>query len=196
VPIEARVEERRRAAALARHYRDVEGLSITEIAGRLGRSPATVKAYLYDPTGAKARAVKARYRGICRGCGNPTQPRNGKGDAYEYCKTCRPGAIAARWTRDRVRHAMLTWYERFGKLPTSYEWSRTHAQRRGAHAFGRLRRGERHRGHASHLMPSGILDSIGTTDWCWGCCATVSRVWGREELRQAKARRGGPFGTP
>jgi hypothetical protein len=94
--IEARVEQRRRAAAVARHYRDAEGLSIAEIAGRLGRSPATVKAYLYDTTGAKARAVKARYRGVCRGCGHPTRPRNGKGDAYEYCKTCRPGAIAAR----------------------------------------------------------------------------------------------------
>ena len=56
-----RVQERRRAVALARHYRDEEGLSIAEIARRLGRAEATVKAYLYDPTGAKARAVTARY---------------------------------------------------------------------------------------------------------------------------------------
>jgi hypothetical protein len=153
--IEARVEQRRRAAAVARHYRDVEGLSIAEIARRLGRAPATVKAYLYDPTGAKARAVKARYRGICRGCGNPTQPRNGKGDAYEYCKNCRPGAIAARWTRDRVRDAMLAWRDRFGKLPTSYEWSRTHAQRRGAHALGRLRDGD-------WPSPGTVTDLYGT----------------------------------
>jgi DNA-binding NarL/FixJ family response regulator len=41
-----RVRERRRAVALARHYREFEGLSIAQIAGRLGRSPATVKAYL------------------------------------------------------------------------------------------------------------------------------------------------------
>ena len=35
----------------------------------------------WDPTGEKARAVKARYVGVCRGCGAYTQPRNGKGDA-------------------------------------------------------------------------------------------------------------------
>jgi hypothetical protein len=28
--------------------------------------------------------VKARYVGVCRGCGAYTQPRNGKGDAYRY----------------------------------------------------------------------------------------------------------------
>ena len=89
-----RVAERRRAAQLARHYHDQEGLSIAEIARRLGRAEATIKAYLYDPTGDKARAVKARYRGVCRGCGAPTAPRNGKGDAYAYCKRCHPGAIA------------------------------------------------------------------------------------------------------
>ena len=40
-----RVQERRRAVALAQHFREAEGLSIAEIARRLGRSPATVKAY-------------------------------------------------------------------------------------------------------------------------------------------------------
>lgn len=47
-----RVAERRRAVALARHYREFEGLSIAQIADRLGRSPATVKAYFYDPSDA------------------------------------------------------------------------------------------------------------------------------------------------
>jgi len=45
-----RVVERRRAVALARHYREAEGLSIAQIAERLGRAPATVKAYPYDPS--------------------------------------------------------------------------------------------------------------------------------------------------
>ena len=64
-----RVAERRRAVALASHFREKEGLSIPQIAARLGRSPATIKAYFYDATGEKAKAVKARYVGVCRGCG-------------------------------------------------------------------------------------------------------------------------------
>ena len=43
-----------------------------------------------DPTGEKARAVKARYVGVCRGCGAYTQPRNGKVDAYAYCISAFP----------------------------------------------------------------------------------------------------------
>ena len=45
-----RVLDRRRAVALARHFREAEGLSIAQIADRLGRSPATIKAYFYDPS--------------------------------------------------------------------------------------------------------------------------------------------------
>jgi AraC-like DNA-binding protein len=138
----ARVVERRRAVALARHYREAEGLSIAQIAERLGRSPATVKAYFYDPTGEKARAVKARYQGVCRGCGAYTQPRNGKGDAYAYCKACHPGAIERRWTRDRMLDAMRAWQDQYGRFPSSYDWSRTHASRRGGEALERLAGGE------------------------------------------------------
>src|SRR5947209_15668368 len=137
-----RVIERRRAVALARHFREAEGLSNAQIADRLGRSPATVKAYFYDPTGEKARAVKARYQGVCRGCGAYTQPRNGKGDAYAYCKACHPGAIERRWTRKLVLAAMLEWRERYGRLPSSYDWSRTPARRRGGEALTRLGRAD------------------------------------------------------
>ena len=137
-----RVVERRRAVALARHFREYEGLSIRQIADRLGRSPATVKAYFYDPTGEKARAVKARYVGVCRGCGAYTQARNGKGDAYAYCKRCHAGAITLRWSRERVLAAMHAWRERYGRLPSSYDWSRTHARRRSGDALARLASGE------------------------------------------------------
>ena len=44
------MRERRHAVALARYFREAEGLSIAAIAERLGRSPATIKAYFYDPS--------------------------------------------------------------------------------------------------------------------------------------------------
>jgi hypothetical protein len=41
-----RVRERHLAAQLARHYSDQEGLSIAELARRLGRAQAPIKSYL------------------------------------------------------------------------------------------------------------------------------------------------------
>jgi len=66
----SRVLERRRAVALARHYREFEGLSIGQIADRLGRSPATVKAYFYDPSDANKELSRERVAktGRRRGC--------------------------------------------------------------------------------------------------------------------------------
>lgn len=58
--LQDRVKERRRAVAIVRPLRESEGLAIAAIVDRLGRSPATVKGYFYDPTGTKARAVKRR----------------------------------------------------------------------------------------------------------------------------------------
>ena len=156
-----RVSERRRAAQLARHYRDQEDLTIAEIARRLGRAEGTVKAYLYDPLGDKAREVKTRYRGVCRGCGAPTAPRNGKGDAYSYCKRCRPGAIARQWTRERVREAMRAWRARYDAPPSSYDWSRTHAHRRGGEALKRVQTGE-------WPAPSTVIDLYGS----WAAAVT------------------------
>jgi hypothetical protein len=37
---------------------------------------------------------------------------------------------------------MLAWRDRFGELPTSYAWSRTHARRRGGQALARLEDGD------------------------------------------------------
>jgi hypothetical protein len=91
---------------------------------------------------------------VCRGCGAYTHPRNGKGDAYAYCKACHPGAIERRWTRERVVEAMLDWRRRYGKLPSSYDWSRTHARRRGGEALRRLNHG------------------------CWPSASVVTAVWG------------------
>jgi hypothetical protein len=138
-----RVTERRRAAQLARHYRDREGLAIAEIARRLGRAEATIKAYLYDPTGDKAR------------------------DAYAYCKRRHPGAIAPEWTRERVREALRTWRARYGAAPSSYDWSRTHARRRGGEALKRLHAGE-------WPAPSTVIDLYGS--WAAALADAFSRA--------------------
>ena len=168
-----RVAERRRAVALARHYRDHEALSIAEIARRLGCAQATVKAYLYDPTGEKAREVKRRYQGVCRGCGAPTTARGGKGDAYHYCKRCHSGAIERTRTRESVRDATRAWRDRYGRPPSSTDWSRTHARRCGGQALGRLQ-------DDNWPSPSTVIDLYGS----WGAARSV-RVF-----RQLKPNRG------
>ena len=76
-----RVVERRRAVALARHYREFEGLSIRQIADRLGRSPATVKAYFYDPSDANkglSREREAKAGGCEPRSHLPTRAPRGK----------------------------------------------------------------------------------------------------------------------
>jgi hypothetical protein len=42
----------------------------------------------------------------------------------------------------RVLAAMLDWRDRYGPLPSSYDWSRTHARRCGGDALARLAEGE------------------------------------------------------
>ncbi len=70
-----RVQERHRAAALARHYRDQEGLTIAEIAQRLGRAPATVKRTCMTRL-ARRHARSRRTTGECvAAAGRP--PRHG-----------------------------------------------------------------------------------------------------------------------
>ena len=97
-----RVSERRRAAQLARHYRDQEGLTIAEIARRLGRAEGTVKAYLYDPIGAKAREVK------------PSHPARSQPFNDVRCETSR-ASIGDMFARLAVPHGLLE-AGRFGGL--------------------------------------------------------------------------------
>ena len=100
--------------------------------------------------------MKHRYQGVCRGCGAPTTARNGKGDAYEYCKRCHPGAIAPTRAREWVRCSMREWRQRYGRPPSSTDWSRTHTVRRGGEALERL--------DGDWPAPSTVIDMYGT----WG----------------------------
>jgi hypothetical protein len=131
-----RVAERRQAAALAEHYGEVERLSVAEIAARLGRKPATVRSYIYDPDASKARALKDSYRGRCEGCGAPTSGGDGPGRAKALCARCR-GRISSRWSRERIEAALRAWQSRYGEPALSTDLSRNYAERYGG---GRLRR--------------------------------------------------------
>ena len=74
-----------------------------------------MKAYLYDPTGEKARAVQRRYHGVLPQLRLADHPRNGKGDAYAVLPdAATPAPSNPKWTRERVRDAMRAWGERYG----------------------------------------------------------------------------------
>ena len=118
-------------------------------ASRSGRSPiASVARRRRSRRTSTTRPARRRGRSrpatrACAAAAAPyTQPRNGKGDAYAYCKACHPGAIERRWTRERVLDAMRDWRARYGRLPSSYDWSRTHARRRGGEPLERLSTGD------------------------------------------------------
>ena len=68
-----RARTRRRNVLVAQHHRE-QGWSFAEIARLLDRAPATVKGYLHDPSGEKAKARKAGYAGRCERCGAPPAP--------------------------------------------------------------------------------------------------------------------------
>ena len=71
----------------------------------------------------------------------------------------RHAAIPARSRRngpgERVREAMRAWRARYGAAPSSYDWSRTHARRRGGEALKRLQAGE-------WPAPSTVIDLYGS----------------------------------
>jgi hypothetical protein len=137
---EDRSIRRRRKVLQAQHYRH-QGRSIQEIARLLGQAPATIKAYLYDPTGERARATKARYRGTCELCGAATSGADGKGRASRRCQRCKPQSLP-EWSRAKVRAAHRRWYALYGFVASSYDWSATHARRRGGAAMDRYRSGD------------------------------------------------------
>jgi hypothetical protein len=133
-----RVEERARAVALAKHYRTVEHLSAGEIAQRLGRSPATVRGYFFDPDASKARQAKQARLGTCPGCGASTSPPPPGGG--RLCVRCK-GRRERRWSRDLIIEALRAWSNLYGQRPTSTDLSGRYARRRGGERLQRLQLG-------------------------------------------------------
>jgi hypothetical protein len=134
---EGRRLTRKRNVLLAQHHRQ-QGWSIAQIAHLLDRAPATIRSYLHDPTGAKAKRRKASYAGRCERCGTPTSGADGKDRAPRHCQRCKPQS-RPRWTRELVRGAHRFWRERYGFIASSVDWSATHAHRRGGAALERYR---------------------------------------------------------
>jgi hypothetical protein len=147
---EDRSIRRRRKVLQAQHYRH-QGRSIREIARLLGQAPATIKAYLYDPTGERAHATKARYSGTCELCGAATSGADGKGRASRRCQRCKPQSLPV-WTRARVRAAHRRWYALYGFVASSYDWSGTHARRRGGAPLERYESGDWPSGSVIHRL--------------------------------------------
>jgi hypothetical protein len=131
--------QRARASALARHYRDIEGLRIADIAERLGRSPASVRSYLHDPDGSKAKRLKDSYRGNCPRCGKPTRG-TGPTSNETLCATCN-GRSSASWNRQKIEQALRAWNAMYGSPATSADLSMSYARKRAPHDNGaRLQR--------------------------------------------------------
>jgi hypothetical protein len=63
--------------------------------------------------------------------------------------------------------AMLDWLERYRGLPSSYDWSRTHANRRGGAALTRLDSGE---------WPSASVVSRAGGGWQEACDAATTEA--------------------
>lgn len=134
-----RVGERERAVALARHYRESEGMSVVQIAERVGRSPATIRSYFYDPKGARARRVKQAYRGVCETCGAATSG-DGPGRARARCARCN-GHSTLQWPAQRIEAALREWHARYGRAAKSTDLSVSYASAQAPRDGGvRLRR--------------------------------------------------------
>jgi hypothetical protein len=127
---------REQRVTLARQLRG--SISTSEIARRLEVAPGTVRDYMVDPTGQRARARRQRRPpGRCQGCGCATGPDRGD-RRFPWCPRC-VSKERAGWSREKVIDAYLDWWARFGVEPSSTDWNHTHASRRGGTALLRFR---------------------------------------------------------
>ncbi len=135
--------ERRRAVLLTEHYRHEEGLTVPQIAALMGLSEGSIRAYLHDPHGSKARAIKESYRGVCEVCGAAT---SGEGPERARCVCTRcTNQDNSTWSPQRIHAALRAWRQSYGQPATSTDLSRSyaaaHADSDGGVRLRRLREG-------------------------------------------------------
>lgn len=105
--------------------------TVPEVAAHFGRSPKTVYAWLTDVDGSKARIRKRRYQGHCPSCHAPTSPTPA-GEPGRLCVCC---AHPPEWTRDAIVAVLRDARQQLGRVPTSTDFHRGHATRRGGAAL-------------------------------------------------------------
>jgi hypothetical protein len=135
--------ERRRAVLLTQHYRREEGLTARQIAALMSLSEGSIRAYLHDPDGSKAHAIKESYRGVCEACGAATSGE-GPGRSRLVCTRC-ANQDHSTWSPGRIHAALRAWRQRYGQPATSTDLSRSyaaaHADSDGGVRLRRLREG-------------------------------------------------------
>ena len=152
-----RVVERRRAAQLARHYRDQERVSIAEIARRLGRAEATIKSVSLRSNrreGTRGQGALPGSVSRLRGAHRATERQGRRLRVLQTLPSRRDRAGMDPGTGSRSDARMASALRRCAVSSSSYDWSRTHARRRGGEALKRL--------HAAEWpAPSTVTDLYG-----------------------------------
>lgn len=105
-----------------------KGLYSREIAAAMGISLSYVRGLFNDPDGAKDRARKNSYGGVCLRCGKRTDGSNGRAKAPKICAACDAIRLHEEryWTRERVIAAIQRWAAEHGRPPRANEWQRAH----------------------------------------------------------------------
>lgn len=155
-----RVDMQRRAAAL---QLDREGVPRREIADRLGAAPSTVRGWLCDPDGSRARRRRATYGARCESCGARTSGNRVKAPR-RCCRRC-AGERLRRWPRPVIVARTIEWRREVGRWPRASDWHATRALERGGAAWTRWSSGR------------------------WPPASTVTRAFGRFDLAVDTARR-------
>lgn len=114
--------------AYARKRRD-DGLLLREIAAEMGVAVSTVNAYLNDPGGARLRARKDSYRGVCSDCGGPTDGSKGPDGAPTRCDSCSRTHSRAL-THAYILESFHEWHRLFGVPPSAADWNQHYCRMR------------------------------------------------------------------
>jgi hypothetical protein len=147
---QARRERRNRKVARAlvlKHEGERRAITNREIAqilsAEFGEEVAvgTVRNYLWDRDGEKARTIKEGYRGACKQCGEPTSGGDGPRQARDYCqrhKHLRPASALRKHTPQSIKATLRRWHRAHGFWPNSHDLSRHWAKQRGGEPLRRF----------------------------------------------------------